>query len=355
MTMRFMDGFDHHDQTTVINTSKWTSLLDVSMGSTGANQRFSGSGQYITGSNANAQINKDLGSNEASGVFGLAIRLSATASYSVAPFVLRDSTSVQIAVIVNNATRTLSIIRGTSATVLGTSSYVLPTAAYVYLELKWKINNSISSNDVILYADGVDILNLAAATDTQATANAYITNFKLGRESSVTDAGSAATWFIDDFYWLDLTGSVNNAAKGPVRVVTLVPTAVGNSSQLVNNSGNSTNNFNRVDEIPHNTDTDYVETSTPGNKDTYGYGDTPSTTNTIHAIAKNTIAKKTDASARTFKHQTRIGSTDYEGAEITLNTSYTNHQEVSEVSPATAIAFTKAEIDAAEFGSKCHA
>lgn len=346
-----MDGFDHHSAATLASMVKWALTTNFSEGSSDTYRRFTGIGQYLTVNSNTAVLERVFGANEASGIFGLAFRVIAGAAYQISPFILYDTSTIQMAVILNDD-RTFSITRG--STVLATSTYQVTTGVWTYLELKWKIADSISSGDVVLYADGVAIITLSAAVDTKNTANAYATKVRIGRDSTV-NSGVAPQIYIDDFYWFDLTGSNNNAVKGPVRIVTLAPSGNGNSSQLVNNSGNSTNNYTRVDETPPNSDTDYVETSTTGNKDTYAYGDLPSTTNTIHAIAINTVAKKTDAAARTFKNQTRLSGTDYEGAEVSLNTSYTNHQEVVELNPATTAAWTKSEIDGAEFGTKCHA
>lgn len=354
--MRFMDGFDHHNTTTLTSYGKWDTLITgVGIGSTSAKQRFSGSGQYLASDQASRYVEKALGSNEASGVFGMALRMDVSGSnlYQFLPIILYDGTTAQI-FLKMNTDRTISICRTTTGTVLGTSTYVFPVDQYVYLEWKWKIANSISTNDVIVYADGVDILNLAATTDTQGTSNAYVTKLRLHGDTALLNVTATATYY-DDFYWLDLTGSVNNAPKGPVRIVTLSPSATGNSSQLVNNSGNSTNNYQRVDEIPPTDDTDYVETSTPGNKDTYGFGDLPATVSSVYAVAINTGAKKTDAAARTFKSQVRISSTNYENAEQTLTTNYKNFQDIMEVSPATSSPFTASEVNGAEYGTKCHA
>lgn len=354
--MRFTDGFDHHNITTLISYGKWDAAgAGSTLGNTSVKQRFSGFGQYWATDLATRYLEKAFNANEASGVFGVAIRMdfSGTNIYQFLPIVLYDGTTAQL-FLKMNTDRTISICRTTTGTVLGTSTYVFPVDQYVYLEWKWKIANSISSNDVIVYADGVDILNLAATTDTQGTSNAYATKFRLHADSALLNVTSTALYY-DDFYWLDLTGSVNNSPRGSVRICTLSPTATGNSSQLVNNSGNSTNNFNRVDEIPPTDDTDYVETATTGNKDTYGFGDLPATVSTVYCVTINTAAKKTDAAARTFKSQVRISSTDYENPEQTLTTNYKNFQDHMELSPATAVAFTASEVNGAEYGTKCHA
>lgn len=354
--MRFMDGFDHHTQSTMVSYGKWDAApAGGATGSTSAKQRFSGFGQYYVTDLATRYLEKTFGANEASGVFGVAFRIdfSGTSLYQCLPMILYDGTTPQL-FLKMNTDRTISICRTTTGTVLGTSTYVVPVDQYIYLEWKWKISNSISTDDVIVYADGVDILNLAATTDTQGTSNAYATKFRLHADNGLLNV-TASPCYYDDFYWLDLTGSNNNTPKGPVRIVTLSPTATGNRSQLVNNSGNSTNNFNRVDEIPPTDDTDYVETSTTGNKDTYGFGDLPATVSSIYAVAINTGAKKTDVAARTFKSQVRISSTDYENAEQTLTTNYKNFQDIMEVSPATSSPFTASEVNGAEYGTKCHA
>lgn len=350
--LRFIDGFDHHNSTTLNTYNKWNALQSIANGNSDTIRRFIGDGQYLSATSTLSYMSKELLSNEASGIFGMAVRFSGTGTaYTSNIFMLYDSSSKQL-VLRTNSDRTFSLYRDT--TLLATSTYQFAPDTWFYVEFKWKISSSIASGDVVVFVDDVAILTLAAGTNTQNTSNAYATALRLHNESGYVNTGNTNVYF-DDFYWCDLTGSNNNAPLGPVRVSTLTPTGNGNYSQLVNNSGNSTNNYQRVDEIPPNTDTDYVGTSTPGNKDTYAFSDTPATTTTIYGVAVNSSIRKTDSGARTYKNQVRISSTDYEGTEKTPATNYTNQQEIFEVSPATSSAWTKSEVDGAEFGIKCHA
>jgi hypothetical protein len=139
---------------------------------------------------------------------------------------------------------------------------------------------------------------------------------------------------------------------GDVRVESLLPNGNGNSSQLVGSDGNSTDNYLLVDETPYNSDTDYVESSTVGNKDTYAFGNLTPTSGTILAVQARLLAKKTDAGTREFKPVYRSGSTEVDGATMTLTSGYTvSGTDIQETKPGGG-AWTISDVNAAEFGVK---
>lgn len=350
----FTEGFDW--TTTIADLSsynKWFDNSGLSIANTTASLRFgAGTGNYLSCTSNSHYLRKAIGSNLASGVIGFAMRRATNSGYNNNLLVLLDTTSnVQMGV-KTNSDGTFSIFRTSHANILGTSTFALTGNTWVYIELKWKISDSISSGDVVLYADGTAILTLAGASDTKNTANAYATHFCLFSNTPAVTSPDTITCYIDDLYLADLTGSYNNAALGSVRVCTLFPSGDGNSSQLTGSDGNSTNNSLLVDETSPNDDTDYVEHATASNKDLYAFGDLPGTISTVYGFATNIIAKKSDAGAKTAAPVVRSNSTDYDGATVTLSTGYVAYQEIHETDPNTASPATPAAVNSMQFGFK---
>jgi hypothetical protein len=141
-----------------------------------------------------------------------------------------------------------------------------------------------------------------------------------------------------------------------MRVVTLYPNGNGNYSQFVGSDGNSTNNFQLVDEAQANDNTDYVERDVVGDKDSYAFENLPSTPDAIKGVQICTIANKQDAGSRTGRMFFRISGTDYESADFTpAEASYTAFTHLADVSPATSSAWTESEVNGMEAGIKVQA
>jgi hypothetical protein len=358
MALLFTEGFDWSTNlaSNYVAFGKWFDSSNGSVAAVSGDLRFgTGSGNYWTQNTSsifNNYIRRAIGSNLASGVIGVAFKTAThLTTYNRNLIVLFDTTSNVQMGLKANADGTLSVYRTSHSNILGTSTFALLPNTWYYIELKWKISDSISANDVIVYIDGTDVLNLAATTDTKNTANAYATHYAFGGDTPTTTTGTNAISFFDDHYLIDLTGSVNNAPLGPVRIQTLSPSANGNTSQFTGSDGNTVNNFQQVDDIPLNT-ADYNDGTTSGNKDTYGYTDTVAATTTIKGLTINSVVTKTDTDPRGVKPVVRHSGTDYDGTELLLSASTVNNQQVYETNPGTSSGWTKSDVDAAEFGLK---
>lgn len=347
--LRLMDGFDHMTAAELVTYNKWTSIsaFGPAAGSSDTHRRFAGNGQYLYFADYFSNIAKSFGANEATGIFGFAFkRTNLGVAHNM--LALRDAGTVQCFLGMNAANQFV-VCRNTTANVLGTSTATIVSNTWYYVEFKWKITDTIAAGDMEVWLDGVKILDITSG-DSKNTANAYATDLLVGG-----DVGGSTTYqmYFDDFYWFDLTGSLNNAVKGAVRVQSLLPTGDGNSSQFTGSDGNSINNSLLVDETTPNGDTDYVESQTVGNKDLYATADTVAATNTIHAVIVNHVVKKTDTDAREIVAVVRTAATDFDAtANKVLSSGYVNHQSVFEQNPNGSIPWTKTTVDGAEFGLK---
>jgi hypothetical protein len=237
----------------------------------------------------------------------------------------------------------VSFVRGTS-TIIETSTDAIPYATWTYLELKVTISDAAGAYE--LRKDGVDILS-GSGVDTKAsttTADAYIV---------ILASGNSMAFYFADVYICDDAGATNNNFLGPCRVDALYPNGNGNSSQWVGQDGNSTDNYLLVDETSPDSDTTYVESGTTSNKDTYAFSDISHTPSSIYGVQVTAHARADEAGSRIIGVVTRSAAADYNASTThALGFNYEHHSTVLETDPATAAAWTKTNLNAAEFGMR---
>lgn len=243
-----------------------------------------------------------------------------------------------------NSTGTLSVYRG--ATLLGTTAAALSVGVFSYVEVKVLLSTTVGTVDVRV--DAISQLSLTGQ-NTQNGSSATWDEIRIGHATSA-GGGANIDWNIDDYYLADGTGSDWNSFKGDVRVDATYPTSDGSHSDFTLSTGAT--HFGTVDEALANSDTDYNYTSTVNNIDTLNYPNIPVAGATIPGYQIVSQVKKTDAGAATLKAVSRIGGTDYLGAEYGVPTTYAFIRQPQAVSPATSVALTEAEYNAAEFGVK---
>jgi hypothetical protein len=240
----------------------------------------------------------------------------------------------------------LSISVRRSSTALGTSAAgVIPGNGYAYVEFKCNIHDTTGSYDVRI--NNVSVLS-GTNKDTRNGATGVI--------NTVGINFPVINMYFDDFYVCDTAGSVNNDFLGDVRVDAYLPNGNGNSSQFVGSDADSTNNYLLVDDPTDiDDDTTYVESSTVSNKDTYAIADMSHVPSTIHGVQVCASAKKDDAGARTMAIVTRSGGTDYDSSAYSISTSYLVYRNIRETDPNTSSAWSKTNLNSAEFGVKVSA
>lgn len=318
-------------------------------------------GTFTVGSTgATVYLEKQFTTNYVEAIFGVRMFLNTTGATffnggttnNCILIHLLDSGTSQLSLRIRGD-KTLGIYRGSTLVQAGT--YVYPNATFVHMEWRVQIDNSTgaSKNVLKIYdaAGTVTDIDIAAASDTQATTNAYFNQVRVGPAASTSAVPCA--WC--DWYMVDTTDAVDPVDfLGNTRILFCNPNGTGNYSQWVNSSGNSTNNYQRVDENSPNSDTDYVESDTATEKDSYTFEDI-ATTYTIRAVGVHCRARKTDVGSRELKAFTRISGTDYEGVSHVLQTTYVTGDCTSDFwanSPATSTPWTPAELNGAEFGIK---
>lgn len=334
MTLRFVDSFDHY------------ATADIGQKYSGSSNNptiVAGNGRRGT---ASLRMNSSVASvtrvldAQATWIVGFSIRTTALPGSDLPFLTFQDAGTAQV----DLRLRADGTIRTTrNGTALATSASALSAATTYYVEAKVVINDTTGSVEVRVNGSSTGWINITGQ-DTKNTANASANGIMITSPVSSTD--------FDDLYICDGAGSTNNDFLGDVRVDCYLPNGNGNSSQLVGSDSNSTDNYLLVDEASQNGDTDYVQSATAAQKDTYGFADMSHTPTSIFGVQINMIAKKDDSGNRSICSVTRSGGADTDGATQALGTTYSDYREISETDPNTAAAWTRTNLNNAEFGVK---
>lgn len=218
---------------------------------------------------------------------------------------------------------------------------VLSTGVWYYVE--WEIITHDTLGEIHCRLNGITEEISVTGIDTRASGSGIL--------SSITFLGaSGRTVTIDDVYIRYATAgeTAKTSWYGDIRVDSLFPTGAGNSTQFTPSTGS---NWQNVDDADIDSDSTYNQSSTLNHKDTYVTGNL-SSTGTIYGVQSQIYARKTDAGARSVGRVYRISSTDYVSTGKPLTIDYIYLDDLTEVSPATASAWTVSEINALEIGAQ---
>jgi hypothetical protein len=343
MALRFIESFEHLGGSPYSGPilKKWDasnaangSAFDPAYGRTN-------SGLFINGWD-NSWIEKWLDA-QPTWIVGAAVYFANNSGFDSAIIGFQDGTSAQVEIRRMSSSKFLAISR--NGTVIATGTTQIRLGRWYYIEFKATIHNSTGSAEIIL--NGISEVSISG-TDTQFTANATADTIHIGGSGG----SFAGNIYLDDIYICDGTGSAPaNTFLGDVRVDTLLPNGNGNSSQLLGSDGNSTDNYLLVDEATPNEDTDYVESSTVAQKDTYTYGNLTPTTGTVFGVQILPFARKTDAGTRKIASIARHSGTEVDSADKTLSSTYLYYPDIRETKPGGG-SWSISDVNGAEFGVK---
>jgi hypothetical protein len=356
MSLVYVDSFDHYGSSDFLK--KWTSSRNAAPDS-----NFPQTGRFGQAWFGNTRWwRKDFAgdgytANDDVWIIGFAFKHDGPNSTTNDSLVnLMDGGSYQVGLNYDWTNQRFYVQR--NGTQIGSfGNYTMSGAGWHYVEFKVTIHNSAGSIQVKV--DENNIIGPTSSLDTQNTGTAQATGIRIGSAPCNPIGGTGDDFwsvYIDDLYVFDgnssgVSGAPNNDFIGDVRIEALYPNGNGNSSQWVGSDSNSTDNYLLVDEHPPNDDTDYTESSTVGNKDTYAFTNCTPASATVYGTQNLTYAKKTDAGARTLKIVERLSATERDGSAKTLSTSYGYHRDVHDSDP-TGTQWTLANVNAAEFGRK---
>lgn len=341
MALLYMDSFDARDL-----TLKYLSY-GLGTGSLGGGESTTwGGGRFSTGSSLG-------GRSYASGIPYLSTSFTAASQVTIGMAVYISTSSATCNILRlwgdGGATNqiTIRLINGSLQALRGdqNGTVIASAAAGLYASAEWhhlevqaSVNSSTGTVEVRL--DGVQRINFTGNTKAGGTNNTI-------DASTLWFDGGGVFYYVDDYYILNNSGSAPyNTFLGDVRIYTMSPSAAGASTQFTPSSGA---NYTTVDELPYST-SDYVSSSTVGNRDTYTLADLPANATTIFGLQTNLIAKKTDAGTMAVKPVLRSGGTNYYGTTVGLISSDKTTSDIRSLDPATSAGWTSSGINNLEIG-----
>lgn len=245
----------------------------------------------------------------------------------------------------------LQLYRGGS---IGTSSGATPISTSsigmiydIWSSIEFKVSVHDTTGNVIVRINGIEAINFTGDTRNAGTGNL------IGLLGLGIGNGTGSQMPLDDVYVLDTTGSSPyNDFMGDLRIETIVPNGNGNSSQFVGSDGNSTDNYLLVDELPASI-SDYVGSSTIGQKDTYAFANLTTTSAQILATQTSALAFKSDAGAANLKIVERLSSTERDSSSLPLTASPGSYISTGpQTTDPNGATWTATNVNAAEFGIK---
>jgi hypothetical protein len=322
MSLLFIDGFDTY--TTL--SEKYDTTSGGNIGAFGRN----GTNGY-RGSSA---FTKNIPAMQEA-IVGFAFREAGIPAGNHALVEFMDGGTVQLTVTVEATTGYIAVRRGGfSGTLLQSTSSGISANVWYYLEFKANIHPTAGTWEVRLNGSTI----LSGTGNTRNSSNSQLNVVRWAFGSGNRD--------YDDIYILSTAGTVNNDFLGDVKVSVLSPNGAGNYSGWTPSAGS---NYQCVDEIPPNDDTDYVSTATAGTKDSYTFSDL-SGSPTVYGVQLTLRHRKDDAGTRTVRPLVRVGGTDYFGSNQSVSDSYASRLQVWETNPGTGNLWAASELNSAEFG-----
>lgn len=354
MSLIVMESFDGDTGTTV----KWQSLLAASATTHGAVR--TGNGIWLNGNGNARMFARDLAAAEKDDIimFG-AYALTGSGGNDVwfrlwgsgsGPSTWTDHIELG-----RTGDDRLRVYRGgfiTDTATFGTGTLLAETAAGFwpnnqgkYIEFKAKIGNG--DGTLYLRVNGTVAFDLSGLdTNNGAPDN-------LAKTIDFWGDGTNVRW--DDLYVLNGLGSINNDLLGDCVVLAQNPNGNGNYSEWDGSDGNSVNNYQLVDEEPFSS-TDYVSTSTAGDRDTYAFSNLSGVSDILAAQIVATGGKTDSVATRTLRLMARDGGgTEIESGDFDVpQTAGGKFFLAMDTQPDTT-AWNVTDFDACEFGYKLQA
>lgn len=328
MSLLFMDGFDHYDDD--YEASKWDASDDAIIITTGGRRN----GGYLS-LGPYDYLKKIIETPVNTLILGLAMKSGDSNDGAYKNIRFYNGSDIQMCVDIGAAETHLEINLGASTEIGETAVGTVSTELWHYYEFKIYVHDTNGTFDIL--RDGVNIFTYTG--DTKSVVGSDL----------IDSIGFFGSTRIDDLYICDTNGTINNDFLGDVKIEAVYPDADGIHTDFTCSIG--TDHYALVDENPLS-ETDYNEGDTVGNKDSYGITtDASVADDTILAIQVVHALNNPDAGEMNAKGLVRSNSIDYlETNPVVVNTTMKLHTDIRETDPQDSAAWTKAKLDAAEFG-----
>jgi len=341
MALRAFDGFNSYSATADA-VKQWSTGTVISAISSSGRRAGTKACSLTAASHTLVKILDD----QATFIFGGAFNCAnPTVASTVISF--RTSAGEQISVRRDSGQQLYVSRNGTTLWSSGTdAAYKMPVSGYIYIEFKATIDPTNGSWSLRINGSNSTLV-------TQATVNTAGQGGTTADRVQIHNV-AGVTVLITDLYICDGTTTVQNDLLGDCRVDPVTITGNGTDDAFLKSTG--TDAYALIDEATPNDDTDYIYSSTPGDRTTVNVSDMTFTPTYVHGVAITSYMRKDDSGARDAKNVLRINGTDYDAATTyALATAYETYRDIWALSPDTGVLFTQAEINAMEIGVKVEA
>lgn len=274
---------------------------------------------------------------------GIALRLwlaslPANSSQVPKPFRWHDGSNNNIAEVRVTTTGAINVYNNGSL-VGTTGGPVITSNAWTHLEAVLDCDTG-GSGSITLWVEGQEVISVTGLTTTDAGTS----QIQVANDPDGTSAVPAM--YIKDFVVWDGNGSQNNTQIGTCIVAELVPDADESSGW----TSTGATNYGVLDEAPAD-DADYIEADdSPPAPSIVTMTDLPPDIVGVRGLVSVVRAWKTDGGDATLQIGLSPNGSDYDnGADRAITTSSTYWRDVSELSPATASAWTPTEVNALRY------
>lgn len=356
MTLRIIDGFDYlagaANVGTILAAQGWTGT--TSSGASSTNTAF-GYGRSLgwTGSSNTATRRRHLrGRYTGASVLGMRMWVPPEiAGAQIRAYDSMSSTAQQWAL---SFTQTGNIVwDGPGSNAAQTYAMAFTPGKWFWLEIK---NTPGYGTDGALEirVNTVPVLSLPNITTAVGSValpatDPGIDNYEFW-VNRITGLEIGNAWVIDDLYFLDDQGSINNDYLGNVRAKYMAPVSDYSVQWTIGGSAPAATNWESVLNTSLN-DTKYVAASTVGFQDLYGI-DPNLNTPFVYGIEVSGAYRMDDATQRVVNNSLLSGSTPAVGVDHYINQEYTFYPDIYELDPATGVSFTGAGANALKIGPK---
>lgn len=353
MSNLLIDGFDLRDAADV-----WT-VAGIAYDNT--IKRTGPTSAQIIGNNNNGALYYDLSGAEEDDVMiaGFAFYAASTHNQPLFAFADRNFHNTlsggHVMLQFNGGSRCWEIYLGHENIVAGGGKTLiwsgLPNTVFIntwhYMEMKVKIANA--GGTVELRQDGSTIFTYSGDTMTDGPGICNRVEF--------ASRTNGLSYRLDDCYLNNEQVAAGDAADdddfwGDTRVFPSLPDGNGNYSMWDGSDGNAVDNYLLVDEAGAPVLTDYVESLTVDDIDTYTFEDLPVSVGTMRTVETRIHAAKSETGVKKVRPVIRRGS-DVFGVEHTLaEDSFFTYRGRFHVDPITAAAWTITNFNNTEFGAQ---
>ena len=238
----------------------------------------------------------------------------------------------------------LKFMEGGTVELGRTANGILIANTWHYIEARVKVDNS-PDGEIEIRVDGVQVL-INNAVDSQDA---------LPLIDLIAFMEFTVSWDVDDLYVLDPATGVapHNDFLGDIQIDAVLPDGDGALTEFTTSEPDPpTTHYTSIDENPHTSDTDYVESDVPNDRDMFTFPSLPTITGGSSLLGVKAVAlvKKTEAGLAQFRLAARPVATQRNGGTQTLATDYTYYMELWDLNPETSAAWTDALFNASEFG-----